>query len=204
MNTVFTVLKKQKGFTLIELIIAGAIGALVIATLTGVIWQLFSSSSSSSGNMKAIHQVQNVGLWVSQDVQQINKITSAEDDPNTDDEELLVVEWTKYQGENVDDVFVIEKQQHRVLYRIGDDKLYRDYYVTEWMDIETEESEYVFPVSPNSTTFIANYITEFALKFRGNNDLELTVSAEIPGFRPQSATRIFEMESRPTTFYWVQ
>jgi len=90
MNKVFTVLKKQKGFTLIELIIAGAIGVLVIGALVGVIWQLFSASSASSGNMKAIHQVQNVGLWVSKDIQQTNKITSAEDDPNTDDEELLV------------------------------------------------------------------------------------------------------------------
>ncbi|HAS04896.1 MAG TPA: hypothetical protein DCR71_03960 [Dehalococcoidia bacterium] len=200
MNKVFTVLKKQKGFTLIELIIAGAIGVLVIGALVGVIWQLFSASSASSGNMKAIHQVQNVGLWVSKDIQQTDKITSAEDDPNTDDEELLVVEWTKYNGESVDGVFVIEKQQYRVLYRISDEKLYRDYYMTEWMGIEIEPTDFTL----NSTNYIAEYITEFGLQFIGNNDLKLTISAEIPGFRPQSATRIFEIESRPTTFYWVQ
>jgi len=57
--------KNQKGFTLIELIVAIAITALIIGV--------------SSNHMKAVRQVQNAGYWISHDVQMAQSVVPAAD-----------------------------------------------------------------------------------------------------------------------------
>ena len=57
---------KQKGFTLIEIVIALGIFGLVIAAATGTIAQVIQSSRSSE-HMTALRQVQSAGYWVSND-----------------------------------------------------------------------------------------------------------------------------------------
>ena len=57
---------KQKGFSLIELLVAIPIAGLVVAAATGAIIQLLNVSDINANTM-AIRQVQTAGSWVSRD-----------------------------------------------------------------------------------------------------------------------------------------
>ncbi len=57
--------KGQKGFTLLELLIALAITALMTTSITMAISQTFTGSTRSSNHMVAVRQVQEAGYWVS-------------------------------------------------------------------------------------------------------------------------------------------
>ncbi|MFC1970084.1 type II secretion system protein J [Chloroflexota bacterium] len=65
----------QKGFTLIEIVIALGIFGLVIAAASGTIAQVFQSSRSTE-HMTALRQVQSAGYWVSKDGIQAQTITT--------------------------------------------------------------------------------------------------------------------------------
>ena len=69
----------QRGFTLIEILVAVAVGALVVAAASGVIIQLLQSSRTSF-HMTALRQVQTAGYWVSQDALQAESVITAPDE----------------------------------------------------------------------------------------------------------------------------
>ena len=83
--------KEQRGLTLIELLIALPIAALIIFAATGAIIQLLESSQASN-HMIALRQVQTAGYWVSKDGLQAQRvdITTAPD--------ILILEWTEWEG----------------------------------------------------------------------------------------------------------
>lgn len=197
--------KSQKGFTLIELIIALAIGMVVIGALVGVVYQLFASSESSSNNMMAIRQVQNVGTWVSKDVQQANKVIVGDKATG----ELITIIWDEYTYWDTSDTERepypwIEVTKHKIVYLFEAGKIFREHYYYDFV-VNLEDPNDVFPVTPDKTIFIAEYIDIDNTWFLpiGNN-IRLTVTATITGFQPQTATRVYEIESRPDTIYWIQ
>lgn len=57
--------KGEKGFTLLELLIAIALGGIIAAAVTMVIFQTFTGSTRSANHMVAVRQVQEAGYWVS-------------------------------------------------------------------------------------------------------------------------------------------
>ena len=59
--------KNQKGFTLIELMVAIAIAGLITGSITTAIFQIFDGNTRSSNHMTAIRQVQNAGDWITND-----------------------------------------------------------------------------------------------------------------------------------------
>ena len=59
--------KKQKGFTLVEMVIGLAIIGIVGAAAATGITQVFSGSTLSNNRMTAINNVRNAGDWISQD-----------------------------------------------------------------------------------------------------------------------------------------
>jgi len=69
MNTLkVDIIKHQRGFTLIELIIAIAITSVVLATAAGTVYQLLAGNSHNSNAMLATRNLQQAGHWVSQDI----------------------------------------------------------------------------------------------------------------------------------------
>jgi Tfp pilus assembly protein PilW len=64
------IIRSEKGFSLIELLIALAIAMAIIGALSGAIFQTFAGSAGNSNYMMAVRQVQNTGYWFSLDVQQ--------------------------------------------------------------------------------------------------------------------------------------
>jgi prepilin-type N-terminal cleavage/methylation domain-containing protein len=57
--------KGQRGFTMLELLIALAITALITTSITMAISQTFTGTTRSSNHMVAVRQVQETGYWVS-------------------------------------------------------------------------------------------------------------------------------------------
>lgn len=92
--------KEQRGLTLLELLIALPLAALIVAAATGAIIQLINSSQASN-RMVACRQVQNAGDWVSTDGLQAQRVR----DDNTTTlhidvppPAILILEWTEWEG----------------------------------------------------------------------------------------------------------
>ncbi len=181
--------KRQAGFTLLELIIALAVGVIILAILGGALYQILAGSSSSTNNMMAIRQVQNVGYWVSMDVQQSTPeyITVGDNAETPDIGEVFTVVWDVI---TFDDVLL--KDGRMAVYRLDEGTLYRDYYITGTMPYDTLLEDYIF--SYQKTTMIAQYID--GIEFTNGNTVILDVSATVEGWKTGTAERIYEIETR--------
>ena len=62
-------MKDQKGFTLVELLIATAITGLIVSFLGTAIYQIFTVTEYGNDKMTAMHELQNAAHWVSLDGQ---------------------------------------------------------------------------------------------------------------------------------------
>ena len=62
----------QIGLSLIEVLVALIILALILPSIGMIVYQIYSVTTSSNDRIIAIRQVQNVGQWVSKDVQMVN------------------------------------------------------------------------------------------------------------------------------------
>ena len=65
---------RQRGFTLVEVIVAVAITTAIGSTITTGIHQVFASHAQSTAHMTAIEDVENAVHWLSRDVQQAQVI----------------------------------------------------------------------------------------------------------------------------------
>jgi len=70
--------KDQRGFTLIELLVVIAITGLITWGITVTIFQVFDINTRSTNRMAAITQLENAGLWVSNDAQMAQNVTPSE------------------------------------------------------------------------------------------------------------------------------
>jgi prepilin-type N-terminal cleavage/methylation domain-containing protein len=87
--------KDQKGFTLLEMLLAILIGSLIAGGITATIFQVVIGSARTNNHMIAVRQVQNAGYWVSHDAQMAQKVVLARD---ADGFPLLTLEWTDWYG----------------------------------------------------------------------------------------------------------
>ena len=71
-------MKNQKGFTLVELVIAAAITGLIVTSLGVAVQQTFTVTDSGNDRMLATHELQNAARWVSYDGQMASTATSEE------------------------------------------------------------------------------------------------------------------------------
>ena len=97
----------EKGFTIVEFMVASAIGALIALGGGMTVSQINSISESNIDLTTAIRQAQNVGSWVSQDVLMAQSIT-IEDDPETADTEFITISRKDWEtGETRDIRYVL-------------------------------------------------------------------------------------------------
>lgn len=84
---------ERRGFTLIEVLVALAITAVIMAGASAVIFQLFQVNSLSNNHMMALREVQNAGYWISQDIQMTpnGNINLANDVTTTDRTEVITL-----------------------------------------------------------------------------------------------------------------
>jgi prepilin-type N-terminal cleavage/methylation domain-containing protein len=101
----------QRGFTLIELAIAMAIGGFIAASVAMTMYQIVDTSGRTSNHMTVVRQVQSAGYWVTKDVQMAQFITTEDDADGLP----LVLRWTEWDGTS-----------HLVSYTLQDTDLVRD------------------------------------------------------------------------------
>ena len=68
--------KRQKGFTLLELVIGSAIMAVVVGAIAASLITLFLNYGQAAGQSSALPNVQNAGFWISRDVQTSRNVTA--------------------------------------------------------------------------------------------------------------------------------
>jgi len=81
----------EKGFTLIELIIAISIMVIASGAAAAAIFQIFGNTERNSNNMTVAQQVQNAGYWISHDAQMALTITT----DNLSLPNIIVMNWTE-------------------------------------------------------------------------------------------------------------
>ena len=174
--------KHQKGFTVVELIIAIAISGVIAGAGTTAIFQVITGSARSNNHMTAVRQVQNAGYRVSRDAQMAQSVVF--DDPATTEVlEFLTLSWTDWDSDD----------GHRVAYTLesisgsGLKNLQRSYSVNDGEPDETIVAQYVDP-SPTKTD----------CDFTGGK-LTFTVTVTISsGLQQESETRVYEITPRPS------
>jgi prepilin-type N-terminal cleavage/methylation domain-containing protein len=215
MNTLkVDIIKHQRGFTLIELIIAIAITSVVLATAAGTVYQLLAGNSHNSNAMLATRNLQQAGHWVSQDIMMAQEVYPALPATVPDIESsneaitlppILTLYWFEFTTYDPSPEGEIISKRHKVTYELtinksGSNPLTRTHYVTA--PIDHDELDYENEVwTEESSQLVANYIS-----FRNTEELsivpdslsyKLTITTYVPGFRPAEEKRIYEIKSRP-------
>ena len=101
----------QRGFTLIELIIALTITGAITGSLAMSISQTFDYSARGNARMTCVKQVENAIHWLSRDAQMAQEVKPDEHDPSGFPLELTWTEWNN--------------TYHQVTYRVEDNELKR-------------------------------------------------------------------------------
>lgn len=90
-RAIFTLRASSAGFTLAELLIALAIGGMVLAGASMTIHQLFLTGARNENYMIAVRQVQNAGYWISRDGVSAQSIT-----PGSSSGFPLTLSWSEW------------------------------------------------------------------------------------------------------------
>jgi prepilin-type N-terminal cleavage/methylation domain-containing protein len=184
MSKIFHILRlinrNQRGFTLIELVIAMAIGGLIAGAVTMTMFQIFDSSGRTSNHMTVVRQVRSAGYWVSHDALMAQDLVLADesiDDPDGSRFPFTLT-WSDWTSNEV----------HTVVYSIDGNELQRAHSVNS---------------GPASTTVVADFIDSTLddngqRKTRVEGKLAFTVTATLgDGPAAQTETRTYEIIPRP-------
>lgn len=174
----YHIIKRKGGFSLVELLVALAIMAVLGGGIATTIHQIFVINNQSNDSMLVIRQVQTLGQWLNRDIQ-MAQIT------DTSTGNLLVLTWN-YRPFS-DDNYTGEKHVITYSYDAGTGIIERQdekYQATEPAEGDPDN------VTSTQTITVAQYVT--AVTFV---DGELIVTAEKG---TQSETRIYEITNRVT------
>jgi prepilin-type N-terminal cleavage/methylation domain-containing protein len=138
----------EKGYTLIELIIATTIAVLVSGAASIAIFQVMKGTETNNTHMSAVQQVQTAGYWISRDIRMAQSVNT----DNLTPPDFLVFNWVEWDEEN-------EKIFHSANYSIegltdGIGKLKR----THWSSVGANETTliatniYYDPADSNDTS----------------------------------------------------
>ena len=94
----------EKGLTVVEVIVAVAISAIISATAVMTVAQIVRSSESNNDCTTTIRQAQNLGHWISQDVLMAQTITVGDDPETTTDVEFITSTWMDWETGDTYDI----------------------------------------------------------------------------------------------------
>jgi len=96
--------KNQRGFTLLEIMLAMVISGLIAAAISGAIFQLVMGNASSKNHMTALKQVQSAGYWVSHDAQMAQTVVPS----NNANGFPLTLLWTDSDGTSYNATYTLD------------------------------------------------------------------------------------------------
>ena len=141
----------EKGYTLVELIIAITIMALVTAAAGGAIFQVFRNIERNNDHMTAVHQVQNAGYWISRDAQMAESVIT----DNLTLPDFFILNWTEWDDDG-DPIY------HSATYSLEDltnsiGKLKRSHWSSAGANEQTQIAEYIYydPDDVNDTSKVS-------------------------------------------------
>jgi prepilin-type N-terminal cleavage/methylation domain-containing protein len=163
--------RKKRGFTLLEMLVAIAIGALIVGAIAAVFSQTLTVSTSSSNREEAVKRVENAMHWIDRDGQMASRDLIAQTPPIPN---FLVLTWTTFDNDT-----------HVVTYSISNSVLKR--------------SEKINGGAAKTTT-IADSIdsTGCSYLFDGKT-LIVNLKASVSGFRSATETRTLYVIPRVST-----
>jgi len=168
--------KSQRGFTLVELLIAVALTTLITAALTGAIFQVFTLHARTTNRMTAVRQVQQAGFWVCPDIMSAQNVT-----PGANNGFPLTLNWT------------IDGASYAVVYSLEGSgslrALQRKYYVNSTLTSTTLVAEYIL----HTDTRIA---PTTSCSYSSCPVYNLTVTAKVGD---ETETRVYQAQPRPGT-----
>ena len=169
----------EKGFTLIELVIAIAIIVVATGSASAAIFQIFKNTQRNSNHMTAVHQVHNAGYWISRDTQMAQSVTADGLTPP----EFLILSWTEdSSGDNYQVVYTLEDIPGSAL-----KKLQRDHSINGGANELTLVAQYIDPASEKTKSEFTNGV------------LTLTITATVSTASPSgSETRVYRVVPRPS------
>ncbi len=169
----------EKGFTLIDLLMAVTITVLVSGAAGAAIFQVFRNTQSNSDRITAVRQVQNAGYWISRDAGMAQSVTVT---ANLTLPDFLVLSWIEIgSGDEYEVSYIFEDMPENPFKR-----LLRNQSVNG---------------GDKTTTLVAQYINSDPEKTSGNltaGILTLSVTATVSnGPLTQSETRFYKIIPRP-------
>ncbi len=177
--------KDQRGFTMVELLIAMLLTGIVATAITGTILYALNVNFSIANRMSAVRQVRNVGFWISPDVQMAQCV-----EPSGGSGFPLTLSWTGW----------ATNYTHEVIYTLEN---------MPSSEFKRLQREHKIDSDPPSITIVAEYIDPAETSCVWDCDcdcfwdedcdwddawLTFTVTATVGG---QNETRIYEVEPRP-------
>ncbi len=141
----------ERGFTIIEVVVAAGIIALIAGAATMTTFQVVNDTERARDQMTVVRQVENAGYWISRDTQMSERV-SAE---NLTPPEFLIINWTEW-GYDEDSVY------HSVTYSIEDvsggiGKLKRTHQDSEGTNEQMLVAQYIYydPGDPVNTSNVS-------------------------------------------------
>ncbi len=167
--------RRQKGFTLIELIVALAIASAIGVAITMTAHNMITIPAMSNDSNTAINQVRNAVNWINQDVQGANTVNATPIAPGFFS--ISLQEWDSVTG---------NWSVHNITYSLepvgtGPKELWRDY------DSGTTRNLIAQFIDPDNTN--CSWDTD------DNDMLTITITATVGD---ETKTRTFQVKPRPT------
>ncbi|MEA1872657.1 MAG: prepilin-type N-terminal cleavage/methylation domain-containing protein [Chloroflexota bacterium] len=174
--------RDQRGFTLVELLIAILLTGIVASAITGTILYVFNVNFSTANRMAAVRQVRNVGFWISPDVQMAQCVDT--------ESEFLKLTWTDWAANYTHEVIYSLENMSSGEFKV----LKREHKIDSALDSTTIVAEYIDPAE-TSCDWDCNCDC-FWDQDCNWEDAQLTfeVTATVGG---QSETREYEVQPRP-------
>jgi prepilin-type N-terminal cleavage/methylation domain-containing protein len=178
----------QRGFTLIELIIAVAITALITGGITTALYQVYNVNTLNTNHMTATRQVQNAGFWISQDSQMAQIVVTA-DDAGTAETEFLILSWSGWDYE-IDGDTGIDYVEVRYSYDAATSEVWRSEAITT--TVYDSRGQFVETINSSSLFRVAQFITNVEPLLSPKTGV--TITAEVADATEQ---RTYEVLPRP-------